>query len=859
MKMNFFFGKNNHNNNLILNNNENLYDKLDNIYDSIQNIVFNDSNNNQLNLNQIKNKNINKNLGSKNSKMENHDKKNDNIFDNCITKNFDCSEINQLLVNNRNNNYDNNYNIEGINHKNNINNLDINTKTLRMNMKENNKLNNEFSKEINNEINNIIFSKTNEITKKKNMNHTDKDIAKFYNSIKENSPNIYKINSSEKQLSQKEILRLKLEAFLIIKKYYLHRKAKSDWIKRKKKLIKISNNFYRNILFSKTFYGFSLNSKRKSLYNLIRNNYIDFRIKELSFNFIKILKFCYKEKNLENKAFFELTKNKLRRILNEIKRQMVYNKTFDKYLLTQILNNDYAVQFSKIIIYLGNTFNIKKLYRYENNINTIIHQEEFSLKLKCFLLLKNQNTIIENELNKKVEQFKKNNIILNEKKKFILQLEEEIIKCYKTKYFKEKIFFLRSKFYIRTKKQWRQKSAFFGPKKELINNFHNIELKKKCIKVLKNISNKRKQKIEYLQIKNFMKNVKFFYYQCRKKTIESLIIEGIRQKINKYNKLLVMKILLYSKIECLKLYRIKISTRKKYQKKLAFNLLKKNVFLKNYEFFCNIKFYFHYCFQIKRKIKKEQKKFDEIFFKQGMQKYVIHLIQIKIKQKKFLMKQKDKYINNLKNIRQSNFFKVVKNKIKEKKYNNTIYLKHAKIFSYAIGIMNLKNNCNVEVKLKSKIYLKNKIKFFFNLFKNRAITNYKFNTSKKILNKNLLKIYYNTFNKGIKQKLSNNKKLFLAYGIQKKILIKKYLEAINIAYKMDNIYNRIDEYYITKRKKCFLNILKKRYQDSIKYSMLSIRFNDYLIISTFNGFLRIINKNKNSKNINFTDNNISLK
>ena len=60
-----------------------------------------------------------------------------------------------------------------------------------------------------------------------------------------------------------------------------------------------------------------------------------------------------------------------------------------------------------------------------------------------------------------------------------------------------------------------------------------------------------------------MKNVKYFFYQSRKKTIEGLIIEGIKQKINKYNKFLVMKILLYSKIECLKQYRVTITTREK--------------------------------------------------------------------------------------------------------------------------------------------------------------------------------------------------------------------------------------------------------------------------------------------------------
>ena len=114
-----------------------------------------------------------------------------------------------------------------------------------------------------------------------------------------------------------------------------------------------------------------------------------------------------------------------------------------------------------------------------------------------------------------------------------------------------------------------------------------------------------------MQIKNFMKNVKFFFYQCRKRAIENLIIEGIRQKINKYNKLLFIKILLFSKIECLKQNRVMIATRKKYQKKYMLNLLKKNVLLHNSELLCNIKFFFNFCFKIKIKIIKVQKYIDK--------------------------------------------------------------------------------------------------------------------------------------------------------------------------------------------------------------------------------------------------------
>ena len=703
---------------------------------------------------------------------------------------------------------------------------------------------------------NFIANDIEKKDKKEKKEKINEDMINFYNSIKENSPNVFKVNSSEKQLSQKEILRLKLEAFLILKKYYLHRKSKSKWIQRKKTLIIISNKFYRNLLLSRAFYGFVLNSKRKSLFELIKNNYVEFRIKELSFNFINILKFCYKEKNLENKAFFELTKNKLRRVLNEMKAQMVYNKTIDKYFFTQILNNEAAIEFSKIIIYLGNSHNIKKLCRYEYNINTIIHKEEFCLKQKCFNFLRNQTNIVENELNKEAEKFLYNTIVFNDKKNFIMQLEEKIISNYKIKFLREKLFFIRSKYYVIQKKKWRQKSAIFGPKKEFIKNFHNIKLIKKSLKYMNRITKKKKQKIENLQIKNFMKNVKFFYYQCRRKTIESLIIEGIRQKINKYNKLLVMKILLYSKIECLKQYRVMISTKKKYRKKLAFNLLRKNVLLKNYELVSNIKFYYHMCFKIRIKMIKQNKKNNEFFFKNGVQKYFFHLVQIKIMLKKQLLQKRAECENKLKILRKKNFFKKVKDKIAKKKYENLVYLKHDKIFSFAIGIMNLRHKCNVALKLKKNAWKKKKTKNFFKIFKKRAIENNIINKKREKMHRYIMNYNYNLFIQGIKYKISNDKKVLSVNIIRKKFYFKKYIEAINVCYKKSSIDNRVDQYYKFKRKKNFLNILKKRYQDSIKYSMLSLRFNEYLIISTFNRLINIrnMNQNQNEKNI-IKDNN----
>ena len=324
---------------------------------------------------------------------------------------------------------------------------------------------------------------------------------------------------------------------------------------------------------------------------------------------------------------------------------------------------------------------------------------------------------------------------------------------------------------------------------------------------MRKITKKKKQKIEYLQIKNFMKNVKFFFYQCRKRAIENLIIEGIRQKINKYNKLLFIKILLFSKIECLKQNRVMIATRKKYQKKYMLNLLKKNVLLHNSELLCNIKFFFNFCFKIKIKIIKVQKYIFKQNFNKNMKKFGIHLIKLGIKQKKELLKKKDEYKNKLQIIRKKNFFKEIKNKITKKKYDKLIYLKHVKILYFAIGIINLKNKCDVELKIKSNIYKKEKTKFWFNTFKNRAIQNNKINNKKNIINKYLLNINFQKFLKNIKSNNSDYQKLFLLHNIQRKFYLKKYIEAIVLCHKINNIYKKVDEYHITKRKRSFFNII----------------------------------------------------
>ena len=293
-----------------------------------------------------------------------------------------------------------------------------------------------------------------------------------------------------------------------------------------------------------------------------------------------------------------------------------------------------------------------------------------------------------------------------------------------------------------------------------------------------------------------------------------------------------------------------ITTRKKYQKKFMFNILKKNIFLKNYEKFCNIKFYFRLCFKIKIKQKKIEKNNDKLLFIQGIQKFFFRRVQLNLKMKETLLKKKEKYKNELVEIRKKYFIKEIKNAINKKKYEKLIYLNHDKIFSYAIGINNLKNKCIGGIKSKSRALRLKKTKEYFNIFKQRSIANYKIRKGKVLINKYIIQSNFSKLVEVGRLNISiKNKKKSLSI-INKKFYSKKYLEGLNISYKMKLIDNKVDDFYKTKRKKNFLNILKKEYQNSIKFSMLSLRFNEYLIISAFNNFFKAINKKKN-ENIQF--------
>ena len=221
--MNFNFGKKNfkNQNNIYSEDNFELNNKLNNIYESIQNIVFNEPKINKINKKEIKN-NIEpilkkKEKEFKNSKNEQFIKyKKENIINNID------NNINDINNNYLNLKFDNYFELNKKNYNDNL------SKKSNDNIEEN------FSFKDNIDFNKTQISNSNKNNKLTNKNSPqkensiNKEIIDFCKVIKTKSPNIFKINSFEKQKAQKDILRLKLEAFLVIKKYYLYRKSKSS-------------------------------------------------------------------------------------------------------------------------------------------------------------------------------------------------------------------------------------------------------------------------------------------------------------------------------------------------------------------------------------------------------------------------------------------------------------------------------------------------------------------------------------------------------------------------------------------------------------------------------------------------------
>ena len=652
-----------------------------------------------------------------------------------------------------------------------------------------------------------------------------------------NKSNLINNNNNNNNINNdNEIFFTKLKVFSALKKYYLHRKSKASYLSKKSQLIQRANNFYSNLLKSRTFFGFVKISKQNTNFNLIKNNYIDFHIKELSKNLLNILVFCYNRKKILN-IFLEKKNKKLKiEVFNAFKNRIDYQKSFNYFFFNQIIKNQSAIDFLLM-------FKIKRKKNvFKNNFYLIENKKNLILKKKIFNFLKNFSNKIFNEniynFNYKLQIFYKN--------KFFDICKRKLVNKYKIFYFEEKIAFIRlknllmkkkskillnkklnkqknnyqnnnnnssfqdsyaSNFTFNANKNSTQNSFYNNNNNKNENNFYSYILKKKAFNLLIKNYNINKNIIKELNKKHLINQISLFFKYSRIKTIESLIIQGIKEKIKIYQKILLLKILFSSNVSKIKFNRAE-KIRKKYLKKTIFNLFKTNKNINNLEKILIIKFYYKF-FILKTKLLKNKNKFFEEFNEKKLEfKIMIKNIKNKINSKKKIILFK---FNHKKNSFKY-FFHLFRNVYINKNYNKFNYKFYASSF-------------NLFIKNINNLIINNSLKF----------------VSKKLLKKKLFDNFLNNIN----NKKEQNSLILNLNNISKKFYLNTYLTALDICLKSKNLNDSISELNKTKIKKKIFNQFKKYYLDKIKYNMLTCRYKEYLFYMSIKKML--IKYNKNNK------------
>jgi len=682
---------------------------------------------------------------------------------------------------------------------------------------QNDDLNNKLTSIFEN-INNIEFEGFNSKLKELQFNNNNLD-SKFINE-----------DEKIKKEQQNDDFLLKLKIFESLKKYYLKRKAKKPYLIKKQKLKEMADSFYSNLLKSRTFYGFYRILKRKSYFNMIKENYIDYRINFLSKFLIHGLVYVYNRYKLIKSFNLNKEKKMKKKLLSELKNKLSQQKTYDQFLLNQINKNPFAIDFMLIISNKGiNNIKIKNKFNinYQNLRSAkIFHEKKRLFKLFCSLIYYSNNDF-----------YNRNNYFQNIKEKiikffFLKKLKMKLIFRYRKKFFIGKLFFKKIKIlHLRKLKKEEIKLKLLGDQfknksnKNIENIIYEKNLTKKIFNLLKLNLQKKNRKILQFKEKLILKDISSFFKKSIVKTIKCLIVEGIKQKVNNYRRLYLLQLLFKISISKFK-YTKCLNIRNKYLKIGGLYLIKNNVIQSNKETKNIIRFYFNlfllkYVYKITYKQKKKN------YNRNNIMKLIIYNIKNKINEKKKIndkitLFQNKNLLNDIKK-----FYKCLK---KNKKNNVKKYDKQ-KIKIFGKGFINrlLKTH---KLKNSKKKYIKKDLKKIFqNFIKN---INYKIivNSLKKVSNQYLMRNIYFKFVDKINKKFVKEIKYKRLKEISNKFYGKKILEIIIISYKIKNLSDSVYELYKTKLKKKSFYELKKRYLDKIKYSMLSCRFNEYLIFSS---------------------------
>lgn len=748
---------------------------------------------------------------------------------------------------------------------------------------------------------NYIYESINEINL--DVNHPVNFQTKIQKvDLKNNESNeiMYKNKHNDKDTfySESDDFLLKLKTFQILKKYYLKRKSKRSYLSKKGNLIRIAENFYINLLKSRVMYGLELMIRRKTNYDLLKNNFIDLRINELSQFLIDKMRYISNIKRKENYIKYQLLIKKEQKIFEVLKNKMNYKKNYNKFLLSQIMNNQYALDFTLSLCDKGRKYLIKK-HSFEKIYGDLLTRKALNQNKKNF---QNIFEILKKNLEMmKIKQIKVESII-----QFIHQHNYfRLIKLnlyYKEKkaFYLQKLFFMRYYMYFYKKQSTRQQ---FNDKKEIVkkqilikNNFlrlkHNVQMKinhhKKIgdiinSKKIQRVDNKRKLKITYnrydnsenrkanaIEIYNYKlkqkaflimlnfhkiknkiskfrnrivhKEIELFLKKAKLKTIKSLIVQGIKEKIKNYQKILLFQVLFYSSFSKMKLEK-GVENREKHLKRKGINFLRENVQI-NYKFIkLNLKFYFAYLKKLinfKKNYLTRQKNYQNLLEK----KFYYYVFVKKTFLKQFQKLQTIDLINKFRKRSIEETAKLFLKKKKNKK-NHLFSSKKRKIY----GKMYIK-------KIVSIVKQKHKIGNYYSIFKIKLWNRFIRNINGSIITKSLKtarnqmlarNAYISFFEKFDSSSLEkeNEKKL---RDLAKQYYTTKLFDCLLISSKTKSLMDKIEVFHRIKLKKKIFHEYRKRYYDKIKFSFLAGRFNQYLIISSFNKFYLKMKKGNKSTN-----------
>jgi hypothetical protein len=631
---------------------------------------------------------------------------------------------------------------------------------------------------------------------------------------------------------------LKLNFFNVLKRYVNQKKNNKTLKVKINQKLEIAKVFNENLLKSRAFYCMMKWNKNMQYYSMLRDNYIEYKRTSLTNYMMKLLIYAYNRRNLI-KAFIELKDVKYKkRIFEAISNKIRFRICQKKIYVSQLMNNIYSIEFINIInnIIQDRYYSIKTKNVFNNNLNkmnnvlrirklrTIFDKLCYSLN-KLRILNKTIDELAFNMKEKSIKKYlslffistKRNILLKNEvnkflKKTFLLRYyfrkykNEKVINTIKKKRNTFKILLLKRNFHklknVRTISNYKteQKAIEFYRNKSRFKSFSRLK-----------INTVMSYKRNYIIKQGVFYNRMIFFRKMRIMLIESLLKQGVINRINDYVKKKYLSISFISSLFKKKLEYFKYKRENKSKEKI-FNIIKQYKYRNHENLSKHLKYIFN-IFALKTKLNKNNK----------------------IKQKRIHIERHILFFKKL-------FLK----KLTSKKQNDSYFSfgkvqnisEHIKL-QYSIFFGKVKARC-----YKNRIHLTYSRYIIFKQFKRKVnktiVTREILNFSNNMIKLKLYKHFLSNSIKLLDRKFFQNKINLLVSNYYKQ----SFLQNMQYLYKKKNLNEQINLYYSLKIKRRFFYTLKDKYTNHLKELLIQKRYHDYLIINSLRIITNIIlNKN----------------